>query len=336
MAYWLKRIFNPEIFQGKYRRDNYFEGWYFKIIDHDCEHALAVIPGISYAKGGVDSHAFIQVLDARNQRVDYHRYAISEFSFNEEKFEVSIGKNYFSDEMLKLDVGEGASRIVGELYFNNRIKYPKTLRKPGIMGPYTFIPRMECYHGIVNIHHEISGTLQISGLSVNFGGGYGYIEKDWGTSFPEAWIWLQSNHFTSENVSIMFSLAKIPWLGSFFWGFLSFLRINDRIYNFATYSKAHIIQMDYQSNRLQVSLQDKQYRLDIDATQAPGGILKAPKNGLMGRDILESINAEVLVKLSDRSANIIYEGKGSHTGLEVVSDIATYFEEFPIKSGKRK
>jgi len=169
--YLLKKLFDPAIYQGKNKRENYFEGWYFKIIDHDCEHALAVIPGISYAKGGVDSHAFIQVLDARNHRVDYLRYAISHFSFNEDKFEVSIGKNYFSDEMIKLDVGEGASRIAGELYFTNRVKYPKTLRKPGIMGPYTFIPRMECYHGIISMDHEIIGKLSLNGDTVDFNGG---------------------------------------------------------------------------------------------------------------------------------------------------------------------
>jgi hypothetical protein len=51
---------------------------------------------------------------------------------------------------------------------------------------------------------------------------------------------------------------------------------------------------------------------------------------MMARDILESINAEVSVRLTGDAGQLIYEGRGMHTGLEVVSDIAAYFEEFPI------
>jgi tocopherol cyclase len=330
MIYWLRRILNPEIFQGKYRKDHYFEGWYFKLIDPSNDHALAVIPGISYTREGAGPHAFIQILDARNHRVDYVKYPLSDFHYSENTFEVWIGKNHFSDSSITLDVGEGQARISGTLSFDKLVKYPKTVRKPGIMGPYTFIPRMECYHGIVNIHHEISGSLGISGQEIDFSGGYGYIEKDWGTSFPEAWIWMQSNHFLVGDVSVMFSLAKIPWLGKFFWGFIAFVRIGDRMYDFATYSKARITALEYHGSRLRVTMRDARYTLELDAVQAPGGILKAPKNGMMARDILESIDAEVTVRLASNQGQLIYEGQGSHTGLEVVSDIAAYFEEFPI------
>ena len=330
MAYWLQRIFNPEIFQGKYRKDHYFEGWYFKLIDSSSDHALAVIPGVSFTHEGEGSHAFIQILDARNHRVDYVRFALSDFRYSEREFEVWIGKNHFSDSSVSLDIGEDQAHISGTLSFDKLVKYPKTVRKPGIMGPYTFIPRMECYHGIVNIHHEISGSLMIGGQEVDFSGGYGYIEKDWGTSFPEAWIWMQSNHFDGDDVSVMFSLAKIPWLGKFFWGFIAFVRIGSRMYDFATYSKARITALEYQGSRLRVTMRDARHILELEALQAPGGVLKAPKNGMMERDILESIDAEVAVRLTSDTGRLIYEGRGLHTGLEVVSDIAAYFEEFPI------
>ena len=315
--YRIKKIFNPEIFQGKHKKTNYFEGWYYKIIDSEMDNVYAVIPGVSLDEKTNDTHAFIQVLDAHSTEVNYFRFDISEFRFNEKKFEVWIGENHFTDSEIKLNLEGEELQIKGELAFHNLVKYPKKILSPGIMGPFTFIPTMECYHGIVNIHHEITGQLIISGDEIDFDQGYGYIEKDWGRSFPESWIWLQSNHFHEEDVSVMFSLAKIPWLGKSFTGLISFLRIKERIYLFATYSRAKVSKLEKSDNHLSIVLQDKNYTMELEVENSPGGVLKAPKNGLMSREISESIKAVVQVKLTDKTGHIIFQGQGINTGFEV-------------------
>ena len=66
------------------------------------------------------------------------------------------------------------------------------------MGPYTFAPFMECYHGVLSFDHTIAGSLAVDGQELDFTGGHGYIEKDWGQAFPKAWIWTQSNHFGAD------------------------------------------------------------------------------------------------------------------------------------------
>ncbi len=60
--------------------------------------------------------------------------------------------------------------------------------------------------------HSVSGELEFNGEPVDFSGGRGYIEKDWGSYFPEGYIWLQSNHFDEPGISAKTSVAKIPWL----------------------------------------------------------------------------------------------------------------------------
>jgi tocopherol cyclase len=323
--YAFRRIFNPEIYQGKYKRSNYFEGWYYKIIDSTMEHAYAVIPGVSMGRGNGDSHAFVQVLDAFGCNVNYIKYDISSFKFSEKRFEAEIEDNYFSNSEIHLNVKNESFSMNGRLLFKNTVPYPKTLLRPGIMGPYSYVPFMECYHGIVSIHHDIIGQMSISGGMVDFSDGYGYIEKDWGMSFPEAWIWLQSNHFSTNDVSLMFSTAKIPWLGRYFTGLISFLRIGSKIYLFSTYTKAKIVMLEYRGNCLKVLLEDRNFKMEITAEHSDGGILKAPKNGLMKRDVLESINATVKVILSEKAGGILFEGDGTHTGLEIVSDIFQYY-----------
>lgn len=323
--YLIRKTFNPEIYQGKYKKGGYFEGWYFKIIDNSMKHAYAVIPGVSLGGGISDSHAFIQVLDAFGCKVNYIKYDISSFQFNENKFEAQIADNYFSSSEIRLNVKNEGFRMNGRLLFKNIVSYPKTLLRPGIMGPYSYVPFMECYHGIVSIHHDITGRMNVSGDMVDFSEGYGYIEKDWGRSFPEAWIWLQSNHFNSRDVSLMFSTAKVPWLGRYFTGFISFLRTGSKIYLFSTYTKAKIMRLNYRGNCLNVLLEDRNLKMEIMAEHSDGGILKAPKNGLMKREVLESINAAVEVRLSDKEGKIIFEGRGTHTGLEIVSEIFKYY-----------
>lgn len=325
--YLLRKLFHPEIFQGGYKRRNYFEGWYYKLIDRGMENVLVVIPGVAFGEGKADSHAFIQVMETRHCKVKYLRYDISSFKYDENRFELEIAGNYFSDKEIRLDIQTEAASLQGQLSFQNIVTYPRSLLRPGIMGPYSFVPFMECYHGIVNIHHEVCGQLAISGSPVDFTGGYGYIEKDWGRSFPEAWIWLQSNHFDTADVSLMFSTAKIPWLGRYFTGFISFLRIKDAMYTFATYTRAEIVQLSYSGNELKVMMRDRRFTLEIDAKHSTGGTLKAPKNGLMEREILESISAVVRVKLTDRKGRIVFEGQGTNTGMEIVEEILKYYEQ---------
>lgn len=328
MMYWLNKIWNLEIFQGKYKKKNYFEGWYYKIIDGKTENALAVIPGISLGQGKEDRHAFIQVLDARHGSVRYLRFNIAEFEYNQDRFQFRIADNFFSDREIHLNILEQDWSMTGHLTFDGIVKFPRTFLRPGIMGPYTFVPFMECYHDIVNIHHNIAGQLDISGQRIDFDGGYGYIEKDRGRSFPEAWIWLQSNHFETGDVSLMFSIARIPWLRGYFSGFISFIRISDKIHLFSTYTRAKVTKLNDQDNHLQVAMEDRHLKMIIDVEYSSGGVLKAPKNGLMEREILESISAVARVKLVDRKGAILFEGEGTHTGLEVVSEMFDYYNRY--------
>lgn len=317
MMYRFRKIYYPEIFQGKYKTKHYFEGWYYKIIDKSMVHAIAVIPGISIGRDLTDSHAFIQILTNENQ-VECFRFPLSEFSFCEKEFAVRIADNFFSRDKLRLKLKGKNFSISGRLEFTNIAELPKSLIMPGIMGPYTYAPFMECYHGIINIHHLMIGSLKISERTIDFTDGYGYIEKDWGKSFPKTWVWLQSNHFGNEDITLMFSAARIPWLGGAFPGFLSFLRIKEQIYLFASYTGAKLRKISYHNGWLKILLVDKHHRLTLEAFHKEGGALQAPENGLMTRRISESINSEVSVHLTDQEGNLIYQGKGTNTGIEIV------------------
>lgn len=315
--YRIRKLFHPEIFQGKYKRKRYFEGWYYKLIDPKLENAVAIIPGISIGEDRQDSHAFIQVLYQGSQ-VAYYRFEPKEFHFNPKRFAIRIGDNYFTEDRIRLNLkGEGLT-VTGSLNFHKLIKLPKTLYMPGIMGPFSYLPIMECYHGIVNIHHEITGAVVVGGRKIDFTGGYGYIEKDWGRSFPKTWIWLQSNHFEKQDVTVMFSAARIPWLGGSFPGFISFIRLGGKLIVFASYTHARLLKLDYHGGQVSAIVEDRRYRLELQVRNREGGQLKAPVNGRMDREILESINATIHLRLLTKSGRVVFEGMGTNAGLEIV------------------
>ncbi|MFC2129484.1 tocopherol cyclase family protein [Bacteroidota bacterium] len=316
------RIFRPEVFQGSLKKKNYFEGWYFKHVSHDLSQVYAFIPGISLSPD--DTHAFIQVLNGRTGRSNYITYPLSQFSYKKNSLHVKIGTSIFTDSYIDLDINEPEIQVKGKLNYSGIAKYPKTILSPGIMGWYSYVPFMECYHGIVSADHLIEGALVINSDIVEFSNGKGYIEKDWGTSFPECWIWLHANSFSKEDASLFVSIAKIPWLGKFFIGFIAFLYMDGKYHMFTTYKRSRISPLIRKQNSLHIEFSNRDHRMLIEIDSRKSGELKAPQKGVMSRRIKESIDSHVIVTLIDNNDHIVYKDESERAGLEIIEEIFKY------------
>ena len=312
------------MYHGHGLTHNFFEGWYFKIADAAQQQVWAVIPGVFLASSSQpeqESHAFVQTLNGRTGETHYHRYPLSDFSAAPDAFDVRIGPNHFNARALSLDIAEAGQSLRGELHFDGTVPWPVTLTSPGIMGPYALAPFMECYHGVVSLDHGVSGALAINGQTADFAGGRGYIEKDWGQAFPRGWIWMQTNHFDLPGTCFTASVAHIPWLGAAFRGFLAGLWHEGRLYRWATYTGAAMVRLTLTDTRVYWHLHDSRYGLEIEAKRNEGGLLHAPFRTAMLQRVLESLTAEVWVRLSERaSGHEIFSGTGRHAGLEVGGD----------------
>lgn len=317
------KLFKPEVFQGNFKKKNYFEGWYFKHVSPNGKHVFSFIPGISLTK--TDKHAFIQFIDGISGQTSYVRYPLTAFTGSPDKMEIRIADSWFSEKGIQLNIKSEDFNVNGKIDYSGLIKYPKSLFSPGIMGWYSFVPFMECKHGIGSVLHYLQGELSLNGKPVDFSNGKGYIEKDWGTSFPESWIWLHCNTFDIPDCSFTFSVAKIPWLGSFFIGHICFLYQNGKFYLFATYNKSKITRLSFSGKTLEIEMQNKNLLLKIVAIQQNSGNLKAPVTGQMNRFIKESIVSEIELKLSDLNGKTFFSTKGKHAGMELIEKILTYF-----------
>lgn len=69
------------------------------------------------------------------------------------------------------------------------------LLHPSTMGVLGYLTGLECYHHVLSLHHKLHGYISVGEALTDLEMGTGYLEKDWGSTFPRTWIWAQSNHF---------------------------------------------------------------------------------------------------------------------------------------------
>ncbi len=318
--YFIRKIFNPTIFQGKGISKNYFEGWYHKHVSPGG-YSFAAIGGLAFSRKA-KGHAFIQFIRGSDGATNYFKYPLEKFTYNKKKYYISIGPNIFSDKYLKLDIKKRDLNISCDFNYKNNVRLKRSFLQPGIMGWYRFVPRMECYHGVVSLHHKINGKLFIEGKSVDFSKGTGYIEKDWGSSMPDSWVWLQANCFKKDRTSLMLSIATIPWMGSSFPGFLGIVYNDNKQYRFATYTGATIAKLNITGKKVLIKVVDSRYLLKIVVERKSEGFLKAPIAGDMERRIAESIDARVNLELQKKdNKEVLYQGTSEAGGFEIVGDI---------------
>jgi tocopherol cyclase len=319
----LKLLKNPILFQGRGKSKGYFEGWYFKQVSDDLKTTISFIPGISMDEK--DPHSFIQciyVKDAEVIKTEYFRYGVHEFHSTDEPFTITIGENLFSNKEINLNLQQSEVSIKCTFKFSKFRPIKTNWLSPNIMGYYAYVPLMECYHGIVSMSHRVSGKLEIGNESLPFIAGRGYLEKDWGRSFPSEYAWIQSNHFGEDDVSLMCSLATIPFLGASFQGFICNVTHKNEEYRFATYNASRLELLSFTEEKIALKLSNKDYTMELEARMAVWAPLKAPQNGAMSLIIKEGLSGVVTIRLySSRTGEAILTTESELCGIELVKKI---------------
>jgi hypothetical protein len=318
-----EKIKNPILFQGNLNKKNYFEGWYFKQVSFDEKTSISFIPGVNLFSG--DEHSFVQYiymnLNERNEKTTktgYIRYRLDEFSYQNEPFLVQIGQNIFTESFISVRLKDEQFMIQGKLGFGTFQSIKKTLLAPSIMGGFAYVPKMECYHGVISMNHRLQGSLTINNKDIEFTNGKGYIEKDWGTSFPKEYIWIHSNHFKDPSTSLFLSVAHIPFHVKTFKGFICNLIVNDKEYRFATYNNSKVSILDQTKDSVTIVFTNKEAELTVKGLITCSGELIAPENGSMNKAIKEGLSGEVTILLKDKKQNKVYQDTGNLIGIEIV------------------
>ena len=315
----------PELYHGKEKSRPYFEGWYYKYHSESLDFDLAVIPGICRGKDPGDDHSFIQVF--YNGKNNFIKFASEEFKAAEDAFIIKIGNNEFSDSVMKLDVKTENLSISADLQLFSLTPLETGILSPSIMGPFSYLPGMQCNHGVISLHHSVKGKLRINGAGFSANDIKGYIEKDWGRAFPDSWLWLQANGFNNngKTACCMCSIARIPYAGMKFTGLIAVVASRDKQYRFATYNFSRIKHFNRIKSGVEIVLRKFNYTLHIYAESDSFTDLLAPTGTGMDRKIKESLSANIRWTLK-RGSEVISEFSGNHGGLEI-SEIDSIINE---------
>lgn len=275
----------------------YFYGWYFKC--QSDTQTLAVIPAV-HRTGKRQTCSIQFITDGDVWTAEFPGNL-----FHRTGRDISIGENQFSKSGIQLNMRTPELTVCGRLNFG-----PLSPLKYDIMGPFAFVPFLECRHSVWSMKHRVDGRVCINGHDYIFRDAWGYWEGDRGHSFPKEYAWTQCCFCGG---SLMLSVADIPIAGFHFTGIIGIVLWQGHEYRMATYLGARAVRI--QNGRLRIV----QGNLDLEVCilKTSGNSLKAPAKGNMTRTICESVsgtvfyrfrkNGEVLFAFKTESASFEYE-----------------------------
>lgn len=279
----------------------YFCGWYFKCQSND--KTLAVIAAYHLSKE--NSTCSIQLITDNGAWNAVFPY--SDFKKQKNGFAFDVNKNRFGNGGMRLDIENEGLSVHGDVSFGalTPIKYD-------IMGPFKYVPFMQCRHSVVSMRHTVSGKITVNGEEYVFDNSKGYIEGDRGHSFPKVYSWTQC---CFDGGSLMLSVADIPFGLFHFTGVIGVVYLNGSEYRIATYCGARAEKID--GGEIVIKQNDLKFTAKLIEKKAHP--LYAPVGGAMTRTIRESASCVASYKLE----------KDGKTLLDIISDKASFEYEYP-------
>lgn len=278
-----------------------FCGWYFK-----CQskgQTLAVIPSV-HAAGG-NRWACIQIISNDGNWAAQLPYE-HVLARREGPCAIMDG-NVFSSRGFRLDLHADGLSAEGFVRFG-----PLSPIRYDIMGPFRYVPFMECRHSVYSMRHRVNGRLRVNGTDYNFQNGVGYLEGDRGRSFPNHYVWTQC---CFPGGSLMLSAAEIPLGPGRFTGVIGVVQLEGKEYRLATYLGAKVAGIG--GNKITVRQGGLVFTASLLEKKAFS--LQAPVAGAMGRMIKENVSCRACYRFS----------KNGRTLLDFETQNASFEYEYP-------
>ena len=256
----------------------YFEGWYLK---HQSEtESLALIPSYHYDRTGAAAGSLEVITPEWSRQVSF-----SHFRFRREAMQFTLGENQFSARGCTLRLDTPELSLDGSLGYGPLAPPPRD-----VMGPFRFVPGLQCRHSVFSLGHSVTGAVTVNGKRMEFDRAAGYMEGDRGRSFPRRYLWTQCSW---ERDGVMLSVAEVPLWGLTITGCIGLVWLEGQLYRLATYRGARVVQVEEHC----AEVRQGRLRLKVTALDRQSQPLLAPHQGGMARTIHESLTSTVRYQL---------------------------------------
>ena len=142
-------------------RKHYFEGWYYKQVSADEKTVLCFIPGVSVSDS--KKSYFIQVILAEKTDTDWQQTTdwldiVRILMRKMNRSSIQLDGSRFYRNGLSVSIRGNRIQVSGELRFHGLIALPASPWAPTVMGPFSYLPGMECIHSVISLSHGIEGA----------------------------------------------------------------------------------------------------------------------------------------------------------------------------------
>lgn len=282
----IRRLY-PTLLQGDITKCNYFEGWFQKIYIPELNTSIIIIYG--FATGNeLTKTGFIQLFIPGND-VIHINFPQHQINLSKQKHEVKLGPNYFSTnrihiehELVELDI--------------EIIPQTKKVPKQNSMGIFYLVPGLPCYHSVLQINSSIQGIIKINNELIQLTHASGYLEKNWGTSFPEKYFWMHAQDPLNSTNQILYSQAEMRWRNKTFIKHVGFIQLNGQSFDLRKIHRKQLVCNVYNSNQLEISINHMGIVLYFDLNEPTNTSFKSPSKGKMTNKIIHNIGVPIRLK----------------------------------------
>lgn len=277
-------------------------------------------------------------------------FPVSEITFNQKPFELTIGNKFFSEDKLSgfLNVSETELQEHPEYFCNDGY----------VTWNLTYNHSKTCIDGYDNsgfrwfpygLHTMFAGSISFDGVDyiVDPRRSYGYVDRFWGKTMPETWFHISAANISSiitgkplfnSSFGIQGSFEdKISFIGNFEGADISFCADNGKHYNAIWDCSQMPESEDPEENQLHwsVSLHNKLWVIDIDLycriKELNNRIIELPDGNRRVLSILEGGTGNGEIKLYKRISNTLEQIENAKINkaicefghIEVLSDSQT-------------
>ena len=202
-----------------------------------------------------------------------------------------MGNNLLTTELIRIDVN--GLRI--DLYLNSTHPF-RTFKNS--MGYTYFIPNLPCYHSVLNTAQSVSGEIQHQGVCYILDHEMGYLEKNWGTTFPESYFWVHAIDPNNPAISLLFSRAKIVWLGKTYIKHVGYLCFDGQQIELRELKNFSVSNSNLGPENRIIQIRSASAQLDLALEYGREVLFKGPKDGALSRIIQHQTDASIKVSLT--------------------------------------
>lgn len=182
---------------GQVDRGQWFEWWYYKVVDPVTGQAFFFTYGVinpwDLGHSSPISAAIMQVGDFQQNFMIEQKIPLEQFTASYQQTDVAIGQNHATDK-----------RIQGHLTGANGhdVAWDLSMNKSWAFDAMGWLMTMAGFSGIywypAQASATMTGWLKVDGATINLTNAPAYQDRNWGRTFPKWWTWLTSNNFKNS------------------------------------------------------------------------------------------------------------------------------------------